>query len=1158
MSNEGLDVGTWLEALGLGEYRSLFAEQEIDGDVLLEVTEQELERFGLPLGHRKKLHKAIAALTAQRSAAEGASRAVARQLERAEDRTASVWIPAERRELTVMFCDLVGSTALSRRLDPEDLRDIMGIYLDACSELIVKCGGRIAKYLGDGLMAYFGYPHAQEDAVERAARAGLQLVETVRKLQPRPDIALRIRVGIARGLVVVGHLPGDRVTPDASVSGDAPNLAFRLQEVATPDTVILSDSAMRLLGQLFELEDFGFHELKGIASPVHAWRVLSERNVASRFEAVRGARPRAMLGRDAEVALLLERWELARAGEGQVVLLSGPPGIGKSRIACALDSRVDDEPHAVLRFQCSPFHTNAALHPITVYLEHAAGLAPGQPPEIRLERLERMLAQAGDEITPLLPLFAALLWIPAPTRYPPLNLTPQELKQQTLDALLAWLLAIAKRTPLLIILEDAQWIDPTTREFVALCIDQVETSAVLLLMTHRPDFKQSWTEHAHVTSLTLNRLGRQQTVALINHTAGGKPLPPEVVDQIVAKADGVPLFIEELTTTVLHGALLHEEPDRSALKGTPPELAVPTTLQDALLARLDRLAPMKEVAQIAAAIGREFSYALLAAVAPFGSAALGNALALLVEGEVIHERHPSTQASYVFKHALVQDAAYNTLLRSQRPELHARIARALTEQFPEIAKAQPEVVARNFAEAGLARSAAEWWEKAGERALLRSANLEATNHLAAALEALATLPETSERDRRELDLRLRLRSPLYATKGYASPQMEANTARALVLDERLGETAKHLSLFGWQCRLNVARATTSVELEGVQRFIDLASKADDIDAVVSGLRTCGYALLLRGELRPALEHFERALSRIDPSHDDAHVAEYNFLPVPMIEAMMSLAVQQLGRPEDALNICRRALNTAKQAGHHPTIAYANVHLLLLQMVAGEAAPVEREGTAFLEFLRRKDIPYWRWHCETWLGWAQAKANPGAIDAGLARMDAAASEGRKFRVNFWAPFYLTRQAALLIEARQYDQALRRLDEAEALMRELEQRYAEAELHRLRAVALSAKGAEPSEIEGAFDRALETGRRQEAKLWELRAATNRAQCWRDAGRRRQARDLLAAVYGGFTQGFDTLDMKQAKALLDTLGEAGAGLPENYGASSLFDREAAIERQ
>ncbi len=1083
------------------------------------------------MGHRKKLRKAIAALAAQRSTAAGAFHALLpHALERRAGQTAGVSATAERRQLTVMFCDLVDLTALSGRFDPEDLREIMHIYLDACSELIVSCGGRVAKNLGDGLLAYFGYPHAHEDAVERAARAGLRLVEVVRNLKPRSDVALRIRVGIARGLVVVGHLPSDHATQEASVSGDTPNLAYRLQEVAKPDTVIISDGAVRLLGQLFELEDCGFHQLKGIAGPVRAWRVISERNIESRFEAVRTARPRALLGRDAEVALLLERWELARAGEGQVVVLAGPAGIGKSRIAAALDSQINDEPHAVLRFQCSPFHTNTALHPLIVCLEHAAGLAPDQPPEIRLERLERLVARTCGDVTPFLPLFAALLWIPVGSRYPPLNLAPQELKQQTLEALLFWLFAIAKREPVLIILEDAQWIDPTTQEFVALSLDQVETCAALLLITHRPEFKHSWTDHAHVTSLALNRLGRQKTVALINHTAGGKPLPPEVVDQITAKADGVPLFIEELTTAVLHSTLMREEADQYSLAGPLPELAVPTTLQDALLARLDRLAPMKEVAQIAAAIGRDFSYALLAAVAPFGSAALGAALAQLVQGEVILERHRSPRAIYVFKHALVQDAAYGTLLRSQRPELHARIARALTGQFPEIAKSQPEVVARHFTEAGLAGPAIEWWERAGERALLRSANVEAANHLATALDALATQPETAERDRREFDLRLRLRSALYATKGYGSHQMEANTARALTLGERLGETGKHLSLLSWQCRLSVARASTSIELEGVQRFIGLARKAGDTDAMVSGLRTCGYALLIRGELRAALGHFEQAISLHDPSHEDAHVAAYNFLPVPYNEAMMSIAVQQLGHADEALNICQRALAAARRAGHPPTIAYASFHLALLWMIGGEADQVEREGTEFLEFVRRKDIPYWRWQCETSLGWAQAKA--GSIDAGLSRMQVAAAEGRKHRSNLWAPFYLTRRAELLTEGRRYDDALRCLDEAEALMKELEQRYAEPELHRLRAVTLSAKGAEAREIEGSFDRALETARRQEAKLWELRAVTSRAQCWRDAGRRRQARDLLAPVYGGFTEGFDTLDLKQAKALLDTL--------------------------
>jgi class 3 adenylate cyclase/tetratricopeptide (TPR) repeat protein len=1123
-----VDIGTWLDELGLGQYRSLFAEHEIDREVLPELTEDDLERFGMPLGHRRRLRTAITELAAMRSAAAGGDHAMPLGLDAPLSRRSNGSI----RQLTVMFCDLVGSTALAGRLDPEDFHDIIRTYFETCYGVIAASGGYVARLLGDGLLIYFGYPHAQEDAVERAARVGLQLVAAVSNLRPRPDIVLSAHIGVATGLVVVGDLPGELPGQEGAVTGDAPNLAAQLQALAKPDTVVVSDVTKRLLGQLFEFEDLGLHELKGRAVPMQAWRVVAERNVDNRFEAIRPASRGTLLGRDTEVALLLDRWRSAQAGEGQVVLLSGPAGIGKSRIAAALVARLKDEPHMLVRFQCSPFHVNTSLHPALVQLEHAAGIEPNQPPETRLERLANLLARTGRDEPTSLPLFATLLSIGGAERDSLPILAPHELMRRSLDALAAWLLAMARRQPVLFIVEDAHWIDPTTRELVALCIDRIETAPVLALITHRPEFLHSWTDHAHVTSLTLNRLGRQQTAGMISQIAGGKELPPEVLGQIAAKADGVPLFIEELTMAVLQSKSLREEADRYVLTGDLGALAIPATLQDALLARLDRLPPMKEVAQTAAVIGREFSYPLLAAVAPYRGAALETALVQLAREEVICERITPSQRIYTFKHSLLRDAAYSTLPRGKRRELHARVAHVLEEQSCEVAERQPEVLAHHFTAAGLAGPAVDWWEKASEHALARSANLEAANHLAQALEMLATQPESVDRDKREFQLRLRLRPPLYATKGFASPEMEGNFARASMLAERLGESGTNLRLLRWECTSSVVSANTTATLNHTRQFIGLAERAGDTSALVSGHRICGYAHLIRGEIRVAREHVERALSLREAPCENRQLAEYEFLSEPMTRCIMGLAVQQLGYPDQALNICENALAAAKQAGHQIEIAYVSFHLALLCMVSGDATRVERIVTKLVEFLEQQDIQYWKWHCETLLGWATVKADSIDVDAGLARMRLGAAGHHSLRVNAWMPFYLTREAEILSLYRRYDTAILRLDEAKALMGQLEQFYAEPELHRLRAVTLSAQGAAGRETDAAFEQALDAARRHETKLWELRAATSCAEFWREGGRRRQARDLLEPVYGWFTEGFGTLDLKQAKAVLESL--------------------------
>jgi class 3 adenylate cyclase len=654
-----MDVGTWLNSLGLGQYEALFRASDIDADILPELTEADLEKLGVSLGHRKRLLRAISGLTtAETSTAPFASSATPQDA-------------AERRQLTVMFCDLVGSTPLSARLDPEDLRGIIGAYHRCVTEVVEDFGGFVARFMGDGALVYFGYPQAHEDDAERATRCGLALVDRVPKLDFGEQ--LHARVGIATGLVVVG---GEVVEHD--VAGDTPNLAARLQALAEPDTVVLAATTRRLTGDLFEYRDLGEIELKGIAGPVSAWQALRPSTVASRFEALRGAALTPLVGRDEELALLLRRWERAKTGDGQAVLVSGEPGIGKSRLTAAVAERLRDEPHLRLRYFCSPYHQDSALFPFIDQLGRAAGFARNDPPAARRDKLEALLALATppEEDVALL---GDLLSLPPSKHHPLLSLTPQRKKEKTLEALILQLEGLARQQPVFMVFEDAHWTDPTSRELLDLTVDRLRSLPVLLIMTFRPEFQPPWTGQPHVTMLALNRLHRHDRTALIERIAGSTALPREVVNQIADRTDGIPLFIEELTKSVLESGV--------------PTVGIPTTLHDSLMARLDRLASVRRVAQIGAAIGREFSYPLLRAVSDLAEAELQTALARLIASELVFQRGRPPDAVYAFKHALVRDAALVALLRSTRRQLHAKIAEALEIHSPELMDSQPELFA---------------------------------------------------------------------------------------------------------------------------------------------------------------------------------------------------------------------------------------------------------------------------------------------------------------------------------------------------------------------------------------------------------------------------------------------------------------------------------
>ena len=778
-----MDVVVWLRSLGLGKYEAAFRDNEIDESVLPNLTAEDLKELGVTaLGHRRKLLDAIAALrsdtTAPAPSADPTTTSGAPSAS-PEDR-------AERRQVTVMFSDLVGSTALSARMDPEDLREVISTYQKCVAETVARFGGFVAKYMGDGVLIYFGYPQAHEDDAERAVRAGLELVAAVGSL--KTHAALQTRVGIATGLVVVGDLIGSGEAQERGIVGETPNLAARLQGIAEPNTVVIADSTRRLLGNLFELDDLGAKDLKGIAGPVRVFAPLRSSSVEGRFEALHTGGLTALVGREEELELLLRRWSKAKPGEGQVVLLSGEAGIGKSRLTAALLEALATEPHTRLRYFCSPQHTDSAFYPIIGQMERAAGLARDDSPQVKLDKLDAMLAQTSTAKQEA-GLIAEMLSLPNDGRYPALDLAPQQRRQRTLEALTAQMVALSRSNPVLMIFEDAHWSDPTSLEAFGRAVDRIATLRVLLLVTFRPEFEPPWIGLPHVTALTINRLAQRDIDAMIDSVVGNEHLPANVRHDIIERTVGIPLFVEEITKAVLEAGS-ESAAQQTAAAVPSPALAVPASLHASLMARLDRLGSAKETAQIGAAIGREFSHALMAALVRKPELELNSALDRLIQSGLLFRLGVPPHATYLFKHALVQDAAYGTLLREPRRSLHGRIAEAIESQFAEIAESQPELLARHCTEAGLIEKAASLWGKAGHRSLERSALVEAIEQLTRALDLIATLAGTPELRREQIRLQIALINPLMHVKGHAAHETKAAVERARSLIEKaeaLGE-----------------------------------------------------------------------------------------------------------------------------------------------------------------------------------------------------------------------------------------------------------------------------------------------------------------------------------------------------------------------------------
>ena len=1105
-----MDLGEWLRSLGLERYEAVFRENAIDADVIRALTEEHLRELGVPMGARLKLLKAIAELGGD-VALSGTAAGAAQPIAQAET--------AERRQVTVMFCDLVGSTALSARMDPEDLREVISAYQKSVTETVQRFGGFVAKYMGDGVLVYFGYPQAHEDDAERAVCAGLEVVAAVAALKSYTPF--QSRVGIATGLVVVGDLVGSGEARERGIVGETPNLAARLQGIAVPNQVVIAESTRKLLGNLFELEDLGAKDLKGIAGPARAWVALRTRSVEGRFEALHGSGLTDLVGREEQIELLARRWTRAKSSEGQVVLLSGEPGIGKSRLTAALLGRLASEPHARLRYFCSPRHTDSALYPIISQMARAAGYAHDDTPQAKLDKLDAVLAQS---FMPRLDaaLFAEMLSLPNDGRYSKLELNPQQRRQRTLQALTAQLEKLASQQPTLMIFEDVHWIDPTSLEALNRTIDRIKTLPVLLIVTFRPEFNAPWTGQSHVTSLVLNRLGKHEAAAIIVGVAGETELPADVVTEIVSRTDGIPLFVEEMTKAVLEAK--SEVP--------APALAVPASLHGSLMARLDRLGSAKEVAQIGAAIGREFSDELLTALVRHPEAELGSALDSLVAAGLLLRQGVPPHSTYLFKHALVQDAAYGTLLREPRRALHARIANTLETKFAEIAKNQPELLAQHCDNAGWPEKAALYWRTAGEQAVHRGANVEAIEHFRRALIRNAELSEGPDRLRTELTILSQLGPALMSIHGWAAPavgevlERATDVARQLEASRDLASPLTSLWLFRY------ARGELDQSGEISDELFRIARKLNDPELALQAHHAAAPLRWVRGFYSDASKHFESCLALYDEDHHAQH--RYRYMGHDPAVCAMSVGASvkwALGCPAQAAKQERDALLLARRLQHIPSLAHALSFNAQSQILRRDVAAVTASASELLPMCQEYKLAQPGALAMVDLGWALVQA--GEVTDGFAQLEEGLGQLNRIGVRIWLTRVRRTIAEACLAAERYEKGLEEVRHAISIADEIGLQFEKPRLHLLRgALLLHASRRNFEMVEGCFRLAFEAANAQGARGWALRAMTSMTSLLAERSGRLQARDRLAAIYADFAEGLDTPDLQDAKALLDQL--------------------------
>jgi class 3 adenylate cyclase len=1107
-------LGEWLRANGLSELEEIFVQNQVDLKTLLILTEADLKELGLAFGPRKRLLHLIA---------EGKSQ----NINRSSLEAAKASSLGERRQLTVMFCDLVGSTALSTVLDPEELNGLIKSYRGACGTVVARFAGHVAQYLGDGILVYFGWPVAFEYAAERAVRSALEIIEAVKDLpSARP---LEVRIGLATGPVVVGEDSPEGSGEGGLAVGEAPNLAARLLALAKPGEIVIADVTRRLLGNAFSLTDLGRHALKGIEEPVQAWRLDKAKRVEGRFKAAHaGTELAPLVGRQNEASLLERCWQLARTGSGQVVQICGQAGIGKSRLTQGLREGISD-PHNALHYQCSPFHLNSPLHPFIQELEESAGFTREDSPEEKFEKLESAVAGlVPDEDA--LPLFAALLSLPE-GRYVRLQISPQKKKERTLEALVDRVRTLAQRAPLIIVLEDIHWIDPTSQDLLELLVSVVNGIPVLLVMTYRPDCEPPW-KGTHLNTIALNRLNREEGAVLVESLTRGKALPAEVLDEVLARTDGIPLFVEELTRSVLESGLLREEGDHYVLRGPLSALAIPVSLRDSLMARLDRLGKVKDLAQIGACIGREFSFELLQPVSCLPTEVLDLELGKLVEAGLVSRNGVTPNSIYVFKHALVQDAAYESLLRSRRSELHSKIVDVLESRFADRVANTPQVLAYHHTQAGHRRQAIPLWQRAGTLAVSRVALKEAVAHFTKGLGLIDQLPPSQERDGLELSIREPLNAAWTGLRGWAAPEVGENSMAILRLAESRGNQRNLCLALWWLWTSTITQGRIGESQFWADRLLSEGHAASEKDLKCFGHLTAMVQYMLNGRIVESREQADLALSLYDPNSADQWIQMTGHDLRTFVEVYACQLIWIMGFPDQAAKLSDECVVRTRDKGHAFNLvwaltfsayvfAYRREPNRFLERLADADQLAHEQG---LTFIHEVSVPQAR-------GIAALQNHQPAEAISLLRQGI--ERWTRTGGNVRVPLVKSALAIAVEVEGDTSTALKLVDECiEQIERPSgQERLWLAEVLRCKGWILMRAGRD-EEAEAILRSSIDCARQQQARSWELRSSTTLANLLLGQGKRDEALSLLAPIYEWFTEGRETPDLAEARELLQKL--------------------------
>jgi len=1036
-------------------------------------------------------------------------------------------IEGERRHITVMFCDLVGSTQLAEQLDPEDFRQLLQVYQDTCVYAVNQFQGHLAQYLGDGVLIYFGYPGAHEDDSQRAIHCGLEILNELdqfNKLQSRSQgINLAVRIGIHTGLVVVGEIGRDKKYGRLAL-GNTPNIAARLQALADPNSIIISHVTHRLVRNFFNCQPLGTYSLKGVSHKMDIYKVIQESDVPYRFDSqvITGMTP--FVGRENEVQKLLRTWENVKKRRGEIVMIIGEAGIGKTRLLHVFEERIKDEPHTWLVCSCISYYQNSSFYPIINLINSQLRFEKQDTSSEKLKKLENALTLYNFNLKETVPVIASLLSIPISKPYRPLSLTPQKQKEKTIQVLLSWLIRAASERPLLFVIEDIHWIDSSSLEHLTLLMEKIERAQILIILTFHPRFHPPVSESSRPTEIYLHRLARLQIEDMVQEVTGGKNLPAEVIDLLLLKTDGVPLFVEELTKMLIESGYLTEQDKEYKLKGSLPKSAIPDTLQDTLMARLDQLGAEREVVQLAAVIGREFSYELIRAVVPLEESVLKKELNSLLEAEILNLQGDPHHSRYIFKQALIQDAAYNSLLKSKRQQYHEKIARIIVKQFGEMAKSHPQIVAYHYTEAGNFEQAIDYYLKSGKLLVQQSAHREAISQLRKGLKLLDYIEDIKRRDQLELDLQIILGIPLIAMKGYGAEEVGEVYERARELSQKVGDIPQLFPALSGQYRFYLLRGDIRKAFDISELLLSWAQTAGNSDFLLEANRSIGVTLFHMGEIAIGLEHLEKGIKNYNPAEHNSHALLYGTDPEVTCLSYGALAQCLLGYPERALKYGKRAVQKTKKMNHPFSHAFALNHHTWLYQFLKKTDQVNKFAGELISVSEDYGFPFWQIIGSFYKGWVLSQEKK--VGQGIKEMQESVKSFQAGGTGSVLPYLLATVAGVYLENGQPDKALKWLEGADSRAQMNDEHFFDAEIHRLKGEAIFAsvqKNKKKGEL--SLWRAVETARRQNLKIFELRALGSLV---RLVGKKESV-EALSEVYHWFREGKDTRDLMQARDLL-----------------------------